>query len=119
MWSAKNHQYVMDESAMRKQSPSQEELSSTTKYFLEHPAGTINSEGLWGYALELIYSGNASSAKQYLNNVWPAIKHVPAGDTMYDYSNLDLATFEKGTMLSLQKSPYYEALLSLNGGNIF
>jgi hypothetical protein len=109
----------MDEYAMREQPPSQEELASTTKFFLEHPTSTINDEGLWGYALELIYSGNAASAKQYLNIVWPAIKNVPADDTMYDYSNLDLASFEKGVTFNLQRSPYYEALLNLNGGNIF
>jgi hypothetical protein len=119
VWNTKNHQYVMDEYAMREQPPSQEELASTTKFFLEHPTSTINDEGLWGYALELIYSGNAASAKQYLNIVWPAIKNVPADDTMYDYSNLDLASFEKGVTFNLQRSPYYEALLNLNGGNIF
>jgi hypothetical protein len=62
----------------------------------------------WGYALDLIYSGNAQSAKTYLDLAWKPSK---AFSSEQDFINQFTA--------QLKQSPYYSSILSLNGGNRF
>lgn len=69
----------------------------------------------WNYAIKLIYSGNATTASAYLDQVWPAFDDYfgVSGNftSVKDFKNQFLAT--------LKESSYYNTVLTLNGGKIF
>jgi hypothetical protein len=118
-WDSSRQQYVVNTDLMKQPAPTPTELSAKIAYFSAHPTGYIDNEGFWGYALSLVYTGNAASAEKYLDAVWPALTKIPPDDTQYDYSDTDESAFKKGVMLDLKESPYYQAILELNGGRIF
>lgn len=123
-WDFAQQSYVMNSNLMRKSAPTQNTIKQMVDYFRNdnwcgyNPDGTYRYCEPWDYALDLIYSGNAVSAKSYLNLVWSV-----ASSTMEQNSGNGNFSSEKDLenqlLSNLKSSPYYTAILSLNGGKIF
>ncbi len=124
-WSAAKQRFALNQALMHTAAPSEKELVANANIFKEsedvsdwcRTASHIDGCVPWGYALQLIYSGNAASARQYMDLLWPIIGgKSEVGEIGIFASEADL---ESQLMERLQWSPYYEDLLSFNNGRIF
>jgi hypothetical protein len=123
-WDNINQVYKPNTRLMHKVAPTQSAIQKEASSFKGDNwcAGTPNNPQNctvpWGYALDLIYSGNAASAKSYIDLVWPLIDgSLKQDDTFANFSSE--ADFKSQLLSRLQTSPYYTTILSLNGGKIF
>ncbi len=108
-------QYRLDSQIMRSNAPA---LSALKKEAAKWTADNWNYGACapdtdvcsvwWGYVLDLIYSGNAKSAKTWLDLVWKPNKTFYSEDYFINQLNEQL-----------KQSPYYSAILTLNGGIVF
>ena len=123
-WNSAQQSYVMNPNLMRKPAPTQNTIQQMANYFRDddwcgyNPGGTYRYCEPWDYALDLIYSGNAVSAKSYLNLVWSfasSTMEKNSGNGNFS-SKKDL---ENQLLSNLKSSEYYTTILSLNGGKIF
>jgi hypothetical protein len=127
-WNSTKQKYLPNISLIRKAIPSQNDIMAEVNYFKDNPSGCTDDNPYhaiggvtcrmpWNYALDLIYSGNAVSAKSYLNLVWSiassTLEHSEHGSFS---SEKDL---ENQLLSNLKSSEYYTTILSLNGGKIF
>jgi hypothetical protein len=124
-WNPKEQKYTLNQTLMRKPAPTQSDIQSQvdsfkktngcTKVQTEYGKGDECSAP-WEYALDLIYSGNATSAEQYLNLVWP---YVLASCSSEEYCSISASDFKDYLQEQLATSPYYSAILEMNGGKLF
>ncbi len=97
--------YVLNKNLMRKLRPAQETFQAEARKVRSDPAWSRKEQppALWDYMLRLIYGGNGALAREFLDKAWPM--GIPGKEEFYqDF---------RGT---LARSPYYQALLDLNGG---
>jgi hypothetical protein len=81
-YDAQRGEYAADAAAMRKPAPTQAALAEQAKQIRETYEGLRSEElapALWAAMLDLIYSGNAGSARALLEAAWPPAK--PGKDT--------------------------------------
>jgi len=92
---------------MKKPAPSQGDLIKKIEEIRSNKemSDRGNIEGfpspMWGYMLDLIYSGNEKSAWEFLDLAWPK-------------NGQDKNDFKKEFQNQLEKSPYYEEIKKLN-----
>lgn len=128
-WDEKAQQYTPNLNLMREPSPSLAEITKQVNLFkntdwckqVTDQYGTGDECGVpWSYALGLIYSGNATSARKYLEAVWPLVSEKLINTGYYDFPTTATEKYLENELLSqLKQSPYYAAILTLNGGKIF
>lgn len=102
--------FDLNTSLMKKPAPSQEELRE--KFEEIESDKDMNSRGniegfpspMWGYILDLIYSGNEKSAWEFFDLAWPKSKQGKDD-------------FQKEFQNQLEKSPYSEEIKKLNSDN--
>jgi hypothetical protein len=123
-WDGVKQAYAPNQKLMRRPAPSSNAIAEQASHFKDNPAywETTQYDAAYGtttsavapqdYAVDLIYSGNAVSAQKYIDLVWPLIANQSG-------LGASKANFESQLLSQLQQSPYYEAVLSLNGGKIF
>jgi hypothetical protein len=92
---------------MRKSKPTQETLTAEARKVRSDPSWTQKEQppALWDYMLQLIYGGNGSMAREFLDKAWPL--SIAGKEEFYQ----DFRT-------TLSHSPYWKALLELNGGHL-
>ena len=122
-WNSSQKNYIINTNLMHKNAPTQNTIQQKADFYKGDNWCISDSDGSetcsvpWGYALDLIYSGNAVSAKSYLNLVWSvASSTLEHGEHGSFSSEKDL---ENKILSNLKSSQYYTAILSLNGGKIF
>lgn len=128
-WDEKAQQYSPNLSLMRKPSPSLTEITKQVNIFkstnwcmqVNTPEGAGDECNVpWSYALNLIYSGNATSARKYLEAVWPLVSERLINSGYYDFPATSTEKYlENELSTQLKQSPYYDTILTLNGGKIF
>ena len=99
----KNDKYVLAKDLMRKPSPSQKVLDDKIKIIQKNDSWKDGEppEDLWGYMLDLIYSGNAKIAWQFFDKAWlPGM----AGKK----------EFMQSFQIQLEKSPYWTQIKEMN-----
>ena len=121
--------YTLDLSLTRKPPPSESEINEQVNFY-KNTDWCVEIDGSygkgiycsmpWGYALDLIYSGNATSAKKYLEAVWPFVSDRLINDDYHEFPTYATAKYlENEILLELKQSPYYRDIFTLNGGKIF
>lgn len=129
-WNKAEQTYTPNLDLMRKLTPSQDEINKQVNFYkntdwcvgVDSPDGGISCSMPWIYAIDLIYSGNATSAKKYLETVWPFVSERLVnvynihGEFPADATDKYL---ENEMLLQLKQSPYYTYILSINGGKLF
>jgi hypothetical protein len=95
---------------MRKQPPTPEDIEAYIRKVRKGDGWALEDNlyspsrppsSLWGYMLDLIYSGNADSAWKYLHRAWPA--GIPGKEK-----------FAKAFREQLAESPYWPAIKAMN-----
>jgi hypothetical protein len=128
-WDNTARTYVPNLSLMRQSPPTQDAIAERVRFYTkgssptswcvtvqtEYGAGEECSLP-WSYALKLIYTGNAAIASKYIDQVWPAIASYTDSGIVHFTSEQD---FKNQFLANLKTSPYYGAILKLNGGKIF
>ncbi len=119
-WDNKTQTYIPDLILMHKPPPSQAEITGKVNFY-KNTDGCTPFEGSgvscsvpWSYALDLIYSGNAVAAIEYLSQVWPSIAEVHI-----DGGFVSVRDFKNQLLIRLKQSPYYRDIFILNEGKIF
>ncbi len=98
-----NDSYILDFDLMRKPPPPDRVLEDTIKKI--HENAFWKEEGppaeLWGYMLDLIYSGNADTAWKFFDKAW--LPSVPGKEK-----------FRHDFQARLRKSPYWKQIEKMN-----
>lgn len=126
-WNKAKQTYTPNLDLMRKPSPSQNEIAKQVNFYkntdwcvgVDSPDGGISCSVPWTYAVDLIYSGNATSAKKYIEAVWPFVSERLIN--LYKEFPTDATEkyLENEMLLQLKQSAYYRDILTINGGKIF
>lgn len=97
--------YVLAIDLMRKLRPAHETFQAEARKVRSDPGWSRREPppALWDYMLRLIYGGNGSLTREFLDKAWPMA--VPGKEEFY-----------QDFRATLSRSPYYQALLELNGG---
>ena len=124
-WNKVTKTYTPNLDLMRKLAPSESTIAKQVNFYMTNtnwyatvqtPNGPTDEYSVpWSYALNLIYSGNGTVAVKYLDRVWPAI----ASSAEQSKNFISEEDFKNQFLANLKQSPYYDAILTLNGGKIF
>jgi hypothetical protein len=99
--------YELAPDLMKKPKPLQEVLQAEARRVRNDPSWSPRTQppALWDHLLQLIYGGNGSLAREFLDKAWPL--GIPGKEEFYqDFRS------------TLSQSPYYRALLELNEGRV-
>lgn len=129
-WNKAEQTYTPNLDLMRKPPPSQNEIAKQVNFYkntewcvgVDSHDGGISCSVPWTYAVDLIYSGNATSAKKYLETVWPFVsERLVNVYSVNDEFPADATEkyLENEILLQLKQSTYYRDILTINGGKIF
>lgn len=103
-------QYIVNTELMRKQAPSQKEIETMAAnidqgcwkegYICSQPRSQ-QSRVPWSYALDLIYSGNAKEARQYIDLAWHDNETFESKEDFWDelYEKMSSSEFFDGLFL--------------------
>jgi hypothetical protein len=99
--------YGLAADLMRKSKPTQETLTAEARKVRSDPSWTQKEQppALWDYLLQLIYGGNGSLAREFLDKAWPL--SISGKEEFYQ----DFRT-------TLSHSPYWKEILELNDGHL-
>ncbi|MHC1741501.1 MAG: hypothetical protein AB9873_00550 [Syntrophobacteraceae bacterium] len=103
----KDGAYTLASDLMAKPKPSPESLQAEARQVRSDPAWSQKEQPpvLWDVMLRLIYGGNGSLAREFLDKAWPLT--ISGKEAFYqDFRN------------TLSQSPYYKGIVDLNKGTL-